>query len=243
MLPPTFWIPKGAKPAGIPGSTNAPGMLTSPKLPSKTSTLPLWKSVAYSRSPAIARPLKIASSPDLSTTTWAVVPSDGFQPRIFPSSVANRKSAGPLPTTKLGPVLATAPVGAFGTETTSGLGVPSAVYSVETSVPLSATHHGEPGSDVRPHAFTRFASTWSAAIEPSETRLCWTYAFCSAAGVAAASTAAMKTSAATAIRARWKCLLIPLPSLGGQKGEYVPEDAPDWLGVTSSSCSVRSSPR
>jgi hypothetical protein len=50
-----------------------------------------------------------------------------FQPRSFPSSVANRKSAGPLPTTKLEPVFETAPVGAFGTETTSDLGVPSAL--------------------------------------------------------------------------------------------------------------------
>ena len=101
-------------------------MFTSPKLPSNTSTFPLWKSVAYSRSPAIARPLKTAPSPVLSATTWAVVPTDMFQPRSFPSSVANRKSAGPLPTTKLEPVFETAPVGAFGTETTSGLGVPSA---------------------------------------------------------------------------------------------------------------------
>src|SRR5919206_5178372 len=152
MLPPTFWMPNGAKPAGLVGSTNAPGTSTSPKLPSKTSTFPLWKSVAYSRSPAIASPLKIASSPDSSTTTWAVVPTLMFQPRILPSSVENRNSAGPLPTTKLEPVFETAPVGAFGTDTTSGLGVPSAAYSVETSVPLSATHQGDPGSDVRPHA-------------------------------------------------------------------------------------------
>src|SRR2546423_430831 len=97
-----------------------------------------------------------------------------FQPRSFPSSVANRNSAGPLPTTKLEPVFETAPVGAFGTDTTNDLGVPSAPYSVETSVPLSATHHGEPGSDVRPQAFTRWLSVWSAGAKPSETRLCCT---------------------------------------------------------------------
>src|SRR5919204_1823928 len=134
-----------------------------------------------------------------------------FQPRIFPSSVANRKSAGPLPTTKLGPVLETAPVGALGTETTSGRGVPSAVYSVETSVPLSATHHGEPGSDVRPQALTRFASVWSAGRKPSETRLCWTYAFVSAAGVAAARMAAATARIAAASKARCRCLVLIAP--------------------------------
>ena|SRR5438552_65752 len=97
-----------------------------------------------------------------------------FHPRILPSSVANRNSAGPDPTTKSEPVFDTAPVGAFGTDTTSGLGAPSAVYSVETSVPLSATHHGDPGKDVSPQALTRFASVWSADRKPSDTRLCWT---------------------------------------------------------------------
>jgi hypothetical protein len=46
IVPSTFWIPKGAKPAGIPGSSNAPGVFTSPNEPSKTSTCALWKSVA-----------------------------------------------------------------------------------------------------------------------------------------------------------------------------------------------------
>src|SRR2546423_7003475 len=141
-----------------------------------------------------------------------------FQPRIFPSSVANRKSAGPLPTTKLEPVFETAPVGAFGTDTTSGLGVPSALYSVETSVPLSATHQGEPGSEVRPQAFTRLASVWSAGTEPSETRLCCTYAFRSAAGVAAASAAAATASIAAAIRIRLARIAPPLTF--AQIGQY-----------------------
>src|SRR5207249_1703005 len=38
IAPPTFWIPNGANPRGTFGSTNAPGMCTWPKLPSKTST-------------------------------------------------------------------------------------------------------------------------------------------------------------------------------------------------------------
>jgi len=41
-----FWIPNGANPAGRFGSVNWPGLLIGVKLPSKTSTRPLWKSVA-----------------------------------------------------------------------------------------------------------------------------------------------------------------------------------------------------
>src|SRR5215211_3793295 len=104
-----------------------------------------------------------------------------FQPRILPSSVANRKSAGadavPAPTAKLEPLFATAPVGAFSTLTTSGepdgaKAAPSAVYTVARLVPLSATHQGESVSDARPQALTRFGSTWSAIPASSETRLC-----------------------------------------------------------------------
>src|SRR5439155_7365124 len=97
MSPPTFWIPNGAKPGGILGSTNAPGISTWPKLPSKTSTCPLWKSVAYRRSPAIASPLKMASSPERSTATCAVVPSAAFHPRIFPSFGREQEQRGSTP--------------------------------------------------------------------------------------------------------------------------------------------------
>src|SRR5690348_6521166 len=140
MCPPMFWIPKGANPAGTDGSLNEPAGVTSWKLPSKTSTRLLWKSVANNSSPfdddASARPLKTAPLAESSTATIAWVgETDLFQPRIFPASVAKRNVAAPdappFETTKLEPALATAPVGAFGTWTTSGVpagkAAPSAV--------------------------------------------------------------------------------------------------------------------
>src|SRR5438067_13497296 len=119
-----FWIPNGANPAGSLESTNAPGVVSWWKLPSKTSTFALWKSVAYRKLPPavveIARPLKTAPTPERSTAmTACVAMTDGFQPRILPSSVAQMNRAGPeadpFETTKLEPAFETSPVGAFGT--------------------------------------------------------------------------------------------------------------------------------
>jgi len=45
-VPLMFWMPNGAKRLGIFLSTNAPVGVTRLKLPSKTSTRALWKSVA-----------------------------------------------------------------------------------------------------------------------------------------------------------------------------------------------------
>ena len=183
MFPPIDWIPNGAYPCGIVGSVKPPAGVTSWKLPLKTSTRALRKSAAKSSSPEIARPLKTALLDERSTATIAWVGETvRFQPRIFPSSVAKRNNAGPdavlLETTKLEPGLATAPVGAEGTPTTIGeavgKAVPSAWYTVVLSVPLSATHHGEAGSAVRPQALTRFGSSLSATPVWSETRLCTT---------------------------------------------------------------------
>src|SRR5262249_58787064 len=80
----------------------------------------------------------------------------GCQPRIVPSSVEKTKNARALNDQN------TAPVGPPGTLTTSDCGVPSAVYSVDLSVPLSATHHGVPGPEVRPQPLTRFGSGFAA---------------------------------------------------------------------------------
>src|SRR5207237_3432680 len=68
------------------------------------------------------------------------------------------------------------PVGALSTPTTSGEavgnGAPSEPrYSVLTSVPLSDTHHGVVGPEVRPQALTRFESVLSAEVGWSETSL------------------------------------------------------------------------
>ena len=41
-----FLMPNGANPAGMFGSVNEPARWTSLKFLSKTSTVPLWKSVA-----------------------------------------------------------------------------------------------------------------------------------------------------------------------------------------------------
>src|SRR6266511_3587149 len=90
----------------------------------------------------------------------------GFQPRIVPSSLANRNSAGPdavpLETTKLEVPLKTAPVGPPPTRTSSGIFAPAALYRVDRSVPLSATHQGVVGPAVRPQALTRLGSVVSA---------------------------------------------------------------------------------
>ena len=54
--------------------------------------------------------------------------------------------------------------------TTSGRATPFPSYSVEVSVPLLATHHGEVGLDTRPQAFTRCESVNLAFPASSETR-------------------------------------------------------------------------
>src|SRR6267378_4684274 len=48
---------------------------------------------------------------------------------------------------------------------------------VETSVPLSATHQGEVGSDVSPQALTRSGSPIAATPETSDTRFVTAYTF------------------------------------------------------------------
>src|SRR5216683_2898858 len=85
-----------------------------------------------------------------------------FQPKILPSSVAKMNTEGPdaapFETTNCVPAFETAPVGAFGTWTTSETAVPSARYSVVALAPLSDTHQGEGASVVSPQPLTRFAS-------------------------------------------------------------------------------------
>src|SRR6266550_1984634 len=94
--------------------------------------------------------------------------------RPFAKSVAYRKTEGPEApswlTTNPGPSLKTAPVGAPGTLTTSGIAAPVRSYNVERSVPLSATHHGEVGPATSPHALTRLGSRCAAAPGTSDTR-------------------------------------------------------------------------
>src|SRR5215469_1338182 len=153
-----FWIPNGAKFVSTPGSVK---VFTSLKVLSYISTTPAWKLVAYRKLPAevveIASPLYTAPAPELFTAITALVGlTMGFQPKMVPSSVANRKTAAPdFPppgSTKslvLVLVLNTSPVGVPpleedvrpGMVTTSGVAVgkalPCPLYSVATPAPLS----------------------------------------------------------------------------------------------------------
>src|SRR6266540_3229426 len=99
----------------------------------------------------------MARAPDGSTITWAApVP---FHPAIVPLSVEKMKRARAPPMRKLvASPLNTRPVGAPATPTVSGTLPPTALYSVEASTPLSATHQGVVGPATSPHAFTRFVS-------------------------------------------------------------------------------------
>src|SRR6185437_11610826 len=149
MLPFSDWIPNGAKPFGSFGSWN--GSETGANDLSKTSTRPLWKSVAYSRSLATVRPLYTAPAAEESAPTSAVVPfTAGDHPSTCPPSVAKRKRAAPLlppwlTTKSVATPLKTVPVGPPGTETVSACFAPAPVYSVEVLVPLFDDHHGVVG--------------------------------------------------------------------------------------------------
>src|ERR1700748_2353922 len=92
-------MPKGLKPAGRFGSTKVPEAVMGAKFLSNISTLPLWKSAAYSVfAPAllaIARPVYSVALALLSTAVIACVASSfGDQPAIVPASVAKMNSAG-----------------------------------------------------------------------------------------------------------------------------------------------------
>src|SRR5436309_15315190 len=100
----------------------------------------------------------MAPPAELSTATTACVGATaGLHPRIVPSSVAKMKRAAPeadpLVTTKPVPPLKTTPVGAPGTLTLTESSAPVLpLESVDESVPLSATHHGEVALATRPQA-------------------------------------------------------------------------------------------
>src|SRR6478609_3817588 len=124
----------------------------------------------------------MAPTPDRLATTKAMVdggelvPTLGFQPRILPSSLANRNRAAPdCPlwlTTKSDVPLKTVPVGPPPTLTTSGRGLPEPSYRVDLSVPLSETHQGVEGPATRPQPLTRLGSFIAAWPARSATSLC-----------------------------------------------------------------------
>ena len=99
----------------------------------------------------------------------------GFQPRIWPPSVAKRNLAGPcaapLVTTKSALPLNTVPVGWPATPTSIENFAPLPPYSVDVLVALLATHHGVMGPAVMPQAFTRSGSSSVPPTPVSDTRL------------------------------------------------------------------------
>src|SRR5882672_1199201 len=106
---------------------------------------------------------------ELSTFTTALVTSTfGFQPAMVPSSVENRKTERWPGTTSKAPLkaLKTVPVGADAPSCPLGGGIvttrlcasPVPSYRVESPVPLSEIHQGEPEDRDMPQAFTRFGS-------------------------------------------------------------------------------------
>src|SRR5260221_6485812 len=112
----------------------------------------------------------------------------GLHPEIVPSSVLKMNRATPdvvpLETTKPVVPLKTTPVGAAvvpaglppggGTVTTSGIGVPAPLYSVEKPVPLSEIQNGEVGLCTIPQGLTRCGSVTLATPGKSDTKLvCW----------------------------------------------------------------------
>ena len=144
----------------------------------------------------------------------AVVPCAPFQARTIPSSPSNRNSAFP-PVGRLKPavVLNTVPVGPPGTATMRPCFTPAALYRVDLLVPLSETHHGVVGPEVRPHAFRRSGSVIGANEGWLETSGTTVYAVGFAAPSGAATTsAAPSTSNPRRALVRVVRRAIPIPA-------------------------------
>src|SRR5215471_15002383 len=117
-----FWMPNGAKPAGMSRSVKPPSVLTWVKVLSNTSMVPAKKFVAKRKTPftltAVARPLYTAPLSELSTAMTARLLSGilSAQADRDPSSVSKMKVAGiSVPGTRNDVVgFHTRPVGAAG---------------------------------------------------------------------------------------------------------------------------------
>src|SRR5688572_10043749 len=176
-------MPKGAYPAGSSGSTKPPGTVVFWNCALKTSTLPLWKSVAYSRFAmpfdAIASPLYTAPPAPSSYTIIALAGSTAWDHAIkVPPSPSNMNCAGaettPLLMAKSIVALNTIPVALAGPLALAGrltmsCRLPAPSYAVAVCVALFATHIGPPGATASPHGLTRSGSTSVPATDPFET--------------------------------------------------------------------------
>src|SRR5689334_24281674 len=132
----------------------------------------------------------------------------------MPSSPSNRNRAfPPVGRTKPAVGLNTVPVGPPGTETTRPCFTPAALYRVDLLVPLSETHHGVVGPEVRPHAFLRSGSVSGANEDWLEISGTTVYVVVFAAPSGAASTnAAPSTSSPRTALVRVVRRAIPIPA-------------------------------
>src|SRR6267378_601948 len=136
-------------------------------------------------------------------------PALGAHPAIVPASVEkmNRAPAFAGPTGKPGPPLKTIPVGPPATVTSSPSFDPAALYNVDRSAWLSATHHGVLGPATRPQAFKRPGSTTVFGTPLLETSGVTAYALSSEFSCAAAAWGASKKTTDT--NAITKTMLLP----------------------------------
>ena len=148
----------------------------------------------------------------------------------------NRADTFEGPTRKPEPLLKTSPVGPPATITSSPSLAPAALYKVDRSAWLSATHHGDAGPASSPQAFRRFGSTTVFGTPLLETSGVTSYAlsseFLCAAATWGASKQAMDTNAITKttflpIRADAEALATDLSSLRRTTGRCVNNRMPE----------------
>src|SRR5262249_4243610 len=144
------------------------------------------------------------------------------QARIIPSSLAKTKAAGPPLTMKfIGMPAKIAPVGPPSTPTTSGLieiVVPLLMYSVDLSIPLSATHHRLVAVRASPQPLTRFGSGSVAAPGTAETRFVTVYEPSGGAADSGAAAASVNVeTAATSARRKSDLRMISPPLVSRPK--------------------------
>src|SRR5437879_12453043 len=146
--------------------------------------------------------------PEAYTLISATVPAVGVHPLIVPASVEkmNRADTFEGPTGKPEPPLKTSPVGPPVTVTSSPNLAPAALYKVDRSAWLSATHHGVAGPASSPQAFRRFGSTTVFGTPLLETSGVTSYALSSEFLCAAATWGASKQAMDTNSLTKTRCL-------------------------------------
>src|SRR5580765_2182704 len=103
-------------------------------------------------------------------------------------------------------LLNTTPVGSSLTATVRGILEPAPLYSVETLLPLSATHHGLVLLAARPQALTRFPSVAVPGTPLSDTSGVTVKLLCAAAAAAARTSASAIAATNAVVRLVRKCI-------------------------------------